>query len=173
MLVVIFENWQYQEILGYLCYQQVAIAFIYEFSLSEFNVLESVVIEQYFHLCYDYETITDLLQVHHSITMSVCTLRRRLQSYNLVKRKINVDDDLNRNIIRGEMQGPGQRAGYSKMWHILRLKQHVHARRRLVSQILHELDTDASKAWKRNKPHRRIHYRIHYLTSVGILMVRY
>ena len=136
----------------------VAIALIYEFSLSEFNVLESVVIEKYFYLCYDYETITDLLQVYHSITMSVCALTRRLQSYNLVKRKINVDEDFNRNIIRGEMQGPGQLAGYRKMWHILRLKHHVHAPRRLVAQILHELDTDASKARKRNKPHRRIHH---------------
>ena len=40
----------------------VAIALIYEFSLSEFNVLESVVIERYFHLGFDYETITDLPQ---------------------------------------------------------------------------------------------------------------
>ena len=40
----------------------VAIALIYEFSLSEFNVLESVVIEKYFHLGFDYETITDLPQ---------------------------------------------------------------------------------------------------------------
>ena len=40
----------------------VAIALIYEFSLSEFNVLESVVIEKYFHLGFAYETITDLLQ---------------------------------------------------------------------------------------------------------------
>ena len=111
----------------------VAIALIYEFSLSEFNVLESLVIEKHFYLCYDYETITDLLQVYHSITMSVCTLTRRLQSYNLVKRKINVDEDLNRNIIRGEMQGPGQLAGYRKMWHILRLKHHVHAPTRLVA----------------------------------------
>ena len=86
----------------------VAIASIYEVSFSEFNVLESVVIEKYFHLGYDYETITDLLQVYHSITMSVCALTRRLQSYNLVKRKINVDEDFNRNIIRSEMQGPGQ-----------------------------------------------------------------
>ena len=30
--------------------------------------------EKYFHLGYDYETITDLLQAYHSITMSVCTL---------------------------------------------------------------------------------------------------
>ena len=75
-----------------------------------------------------------------------------------MKRKINVDEDLNRNIIRGEMQGPGQLAGYRKMWHILRLKHHVQALRRLVAQIIHELDTDASKAWKKNKPHRRIHH---------------
>ena len=64
----------------------VAIASIYEFSLSESNVLESVVIEN-FHLGYDNETITDLPQVYHSITMSVCTLTRRLQSYNLVERQ--------------------------------------------------------------------------------------
>ena len=31
--------------------------------------------EKYFHLGYDYETITDLLQAYHSITMSVCTLK--------------------------------------------------------------------------------------------------
>ena len=64
----------------------VAIASIYEFSLSESNVLESVVIEN-FHLGYDNETITDLPQVYHIITMSVCTLTRRLQSYNLVERQ--------------------------------------------------------------------------------------
>ena len=40
----------------------VAIASIYEVSFSEFNVLESVVIEKYFHLGFDYETITDLPQ---------------------------------------------------------------------------------------------------------------
>ena len=74
-----------------------------------------------------------------------------------MKRKINVDEDLVRNIIRSEMQGPGQLAGYRKMWHILRLKHHVHAPRKLVAQILHELDPDASKARKRNKLHRRIY----------------
>ena len=81
-------------------------------------MLENVAIEKYFHLGYNYETITDLLQVYHSITMSVCTLKRRLQSYNLVKRKINIDEDLVWNIIRSEMQGQGQLASYRKMWHI-------------------------------------------------------
>lgn len=121
-------------------------------------MIESVVIEKYFHLGYDYKTITDLLQVYHGITMSVRTLKRRLQSYNLVKKKINVDEDLIRNIIRSEMQGPGQLAGYRKMWHILRIKHHVHVPRRLVAQILRELDPDASKARKRNKVHCRIYH---------------
>ena len=77
---VVIENFQQPTSLV------VAIASIYEFSLSESNVLESVVIEN-FHLGYDNETITDLPQVYHSITMSVCTLTRRLQSYNLVERQ--------------------------------------------------------------------------------------
>ncbi|XP_067037606.1 uncharacterized protein [Acropora muricata] len=124
---------------------------------AEFNVTENVAIEKYFHLGYDYKTITDLLLVHHGITMSVRTLKRRLKSNNLGKKKINVDEDLVRNIIRSEMQGPGQLAGYRKMWHILRIKHHVHAPRRLVAQILHELDPDGSKARKRNKLHRRIY----------------
>lgn len=118
---------------------------------------ENVAIEKYFHLGYDYKTITDLLLVHHGITMSVRTLKRRLKTNNLGKKKINVDEDLVRNIIRSKMQGPGQLAGYRKMWHILRIKHHVHAPRRLVAQILHELDPDGSKARKRNKLHRRIY----------------
>ena len=121
-------------------------------------MLENVAIENYFHLGYNYETITDLLQVYHSITMSVCTLKRRLQSYNLVKRKINIDEDLVWNVIRSEMQGQGQLASYRKMWHILRLKHHVHAPRRTVAQILHEQVPDANKARKRNKLHGRIYH---------------
>ena len=117
-------------------------------------MVESVVIEKYFHLGYDYKTITDLLQVYHGISMSVRTLKRRLQSDNVVKKKINVDEDLIRNIIRSEMQGPGQLAGYRKMWHILRIKHHVHAPRRLGTQIL---DPDGSKARKTNKLHHRIY----------------
>lgn len=102
------------------------------------------------------------LLVHHGITVSVRTLKRRLKSNNLGKKKINVDEDLVRNIIRSEMQGPGQLAGYRKMWHILRIKHHVHAPRRLVAQILHELDPDGTVGYINHMD----------LTSVGISMVR-
>ena len=71
-------------------------------------MLESVVIEKYFHLGYDYKTITDLLQVYHGSTMSVRTLERRLQSYNLVKKEINDNEDLVQNIVRIEMQVTGR-----------------------------------------------------------------
>ena len=88
-----------------------------------------------FHLGYDYKTITNMLQVYHGITMSVRTLKRRLQSYILVKRKNSVSEALIRNVIRREMQGPGQLAGYRKMWHILRIKHHVHAPRWLGGRV--------------------------------------
>ena len=88
-----------------------------------------------FHLGYDYKTITNMLQVYHGITMSVRTLKRRLQSYILVKRKNSVNEALIRNVIRREMQGPGQLAGYRKMWHILRIKHHVHAPRWLGGRV--------------------------------------
>ena len=65
-------------------------------------MIESVVIEKYSiwvmiikqsQICY--------IQVYHGITMSVRTLKRRLQGYNHVKKKIHgVDEDLIRNIIR-------------------------------------------------------------------------
>ena len=88
-----------------------------------------------FHLGYDYKTITNMLQVYHGITMSVRTLKRRLQSYILVKRKNSVNEALIRNVIRREMQGPGQLAGYRKMWHVLRIKHHVHAPRWLGGRV--------------------------------------
>ena len=75
-----------------------------------------------------------------------------------MKRKINIDKDLVWNVIRSEMQGPGQLASYRKMWHILRLKHHVHAPRRLVAHVLYELDPNASKAWMRNNLHHRIYH---------------
>ena len=76
-----------------------------------------------------------MLQVYHGITMSVRTLKRRLQSYILVKRKNSVNEALIRNVIRREMQGPGQLAGYRKMWHIPRIKHHVHAPRWLGGRV--------------------------------------
>ena len=109
---------------------------LWNFFFSEFSSTESEVIEKFFI----WVMITKQLQIccrstMVSGTMSVRTLKRRLQSYNLVKRKNSVNEDLIRNVIRREMQGPGQLAGYRKMWHILRIKHHVHAPRWLGGRV--------------------------------------
>ena len=71
-------------------------------------MIESIVIEKYSQLGYDYKTITDLLQFYHGITTSVHTLKRRLQSNNLVKMKVNVDEDLT-------LKVPKEMASFSKL----------------------------------------------------------
>ena len=58
----------------------------------------------------------------HGVEMTVRTLKRRLKSYQLSRRKENesfCEDDV-RDLIRQEMQSAGgSLAGYRKMWHIL------------------------------------------------------
>ncbi len=93
--------------------------------------------------------------------MSVRTLKRRLKSYKL-SRRVDLEEDANfnqehiRNIIWQEMQGAaGCLAGYRKMWHILRLKHHMHVPRKLVATILKDLDPEASDMRRKKKLKRR------------------
>lgn len=82
--------------------------------------------------------------------MDLRTLKRRLKSYNLTRRQ-TVPEDLVREIIWNEMQGPGCLAGYQKMWHILKLKHHIRVPRKLVECILKELDPEACALRKQKK----------------------
>jgi transposase InsO family protein len=49
----------------------------------------------------------------------------------------------------------GSLAGYRKMWHILRIKHHLHVPRKLVATILRELDPEASDMRREKKLRRR------------------
>ena len=122
---------------------------------------EKKVIESYFNHGYKYDHIVSLLKSEHGIEMSVRTLKRRLKSYNL-SRRVDLEEDGNfnqeyiRNLIWQEMQGAaGCLAGYRKMWHILRLKHHMHVPRKLVATILKNLDPEASDRRRRKKLKRR------------------
>lgn len=126
-------------------------------SFSEF-LDEREAIEYYFHFGYNYDVIRDLLELHHGITMSVRTLKRRLQGYNLARKDREIDEDVLMNIIRDEMQGPGQLVGYRRMWHILKMKYHLHMPRSLVAKIIQQLDPDASKARKQRRLQRRKYF---------------
>lgn len=112
-------------------------------------------IEYYFHLGYKYEDIVNLLEIYHGTSMTVRTLKRRLQKYNLKKKNADFDEQELRSIIEKEMEGTGQLAGYRKIWHILRINHHIHAPRKVVAKLVHELDPEASRARKGNKLKRR------------------
>ena len=116
--------------------------------------VEREVIEHYFHLGYKYDLITQLLKNRHGIEISIRTLKRRLNSYQLFRRKENenFDEEHVRNIISQEIQGAGSLAGYRK---ILRLKHHIHVPRQLVASILKELDPEASTIRRMKRLRRR------------------
>ncbi len=126
------------------------------FFLSYFVLdTEQEIIQKYFHRGYDYRLITCLLKNEHSINISVRTLKRRLKACNLSKRREHICEEQVRDIIRGEMRGAGCLAGYRKMWHILKLKHHLHVPRKLVQRILKELDPEASNLRKNRMLKRR------------------
>ena len=112
-------------------------------------------IEYYFHLGYKYNDIVNLLDVYHGVTMSVRTLKRRLQGYGLKKKNVSNDEQELVDIVKKEMEGTGQLSGYRKIWHLLRINHHIHAPRKLVAQIVHDLDPQASRERKGNKLKRR------------------
>jgi hypothetical protein len=130
----------------------------YNFAYHYYLDRERNIIENYFHLGYKYDLIVSLLKSEHGMEMTVRTLKRFLKSYRLSRRgdNENFDEEHIRNIIRQEMESAGgSLAGYRKMWHILRLKHHLHVPRKIVAQILRELDPEASDMRRRKRLKRR------------------
>jgi hypothetical protein len=91
----------------------------------------------------------------HNISMNLRTLKRRLAKYNLSKKNNETDEEELKNIIKEGMQGSGCLSGYRKMWHVLRMKHHIHVPRSLVARVLKDLDPEASSLRKRKKLKRR------------------
>lgn len=119
---------------------------------------EKSLIEYYFHKGFTNKQIVLMLQKHHDITMHERTLKRRLQGYGL-KRRQELDNDLlehARAMISRELHhGPGQLHGYRAMWHILRLRYHLHVPRSFVATVLREIDPAGVEERKRRSFQRR------------------
>ena len=92
---------------------------------------------------------------HHGISISLRTLKRRLQKFGLKKRNSGVDEETVRNLVRSEMVNAGEQSGYRTIWHALRLIHKIHPPRALVAEILRELDPEASNARRSRKLKRR------------------
>lgn len=121
-------------------------------------VSERQIIEHYFHLGYSNAVITQYLERFHDIDISIRTLKRRLNGYNLRRQENGLADSDIRDIIKQEIEGPGGLKGYRSIWHSLRLKYHVHVPRNKVASILHEIDPAASIQRGQRKLSRRQYF---------------
>ena len=87
---------------------------------------EREIISHYFHLGYENEVIREFLQNYHNITLSLRTLKRRLQDFGLRRNGNDIDRDQLRDIIKEQLHGSGRTLGYRAIWHSLRLEHHIH-----------------------------------------------
>ena len=119
---------------------------------------EREIITHYFHLGYPNEVIREFLSNYHGITMSLRTLKRRLRDFNL-RSNGNMNEDVQeriREVIESEISsGSGASLGYRSMSHLLRLQYHVHVPRRVVAEILNEVDPEGVQQRRRRRLSRR------------------
>eukprot|EP00794_Sanderia_malayensis_P002037 gene2037-2316_t len=64
-------------------------------------------IHDYFSAGFSYETIVSFLARFNMVQMSMSTLKRRLKTYGLKRKTVNVNEAHIENIIRSEIDGPG------------------------------------------------------------------
>lgn len=87
--------------------------------------------------------------------MNIRTLKRRLKKYGLKRKRVPLDEETVRSLVRVEMANSGEQSGYRSIWHTLRLVHKVHPPREMVAKILRELDPAASQARRARKLTRR------------------
>ena len=68
---------------------------------------EENLIKEYFNRGFIYEEIIEFLNKHHSITISIATLKRRLKQYGLQRKNADYDIDVVREKLRTILDGPG------------------------------------------------------------------
>jgi len=116
---------------------------------------EDNLISNYFHQGYTNVEITEFLKLH-GITMSLSTLKRRLQTLGL-SRRVNVSDNELKNAIEEEIAGSGCIVGYRKMWARLK-KKGVVVKRERVMLMLRELDPEGVESRKKKRLRRRLYH---------------
>ncbi|MEQ2158117.1 hypothetical protein GOODEAATRI_008941 [Goodea atripinnis] len=95
-------------------------------------------IMKYFTEGHSYEVIRDFLAAKHNISVSLSTLKRRLQSVGLTRRTKYTPIVTVQAAISDELKGSGQLLGYRAMWQTL--KQKYSLRRGDVMRLMGELD---------------------------------
>lgn len=119
--------------------------------LEEYELIKS-----YFNQGYSNKEIIEFLKLHN-VTISLSTLKRRLQTLKLSRRKqeasIITDEEL-KNAMEQELAGSGCFVGYRKMWARLKRKG-IFVRRERVMTHLRELDPEGVESRKKKRLRRR------------------
>lgn len=108
------------------------------------NGSERDIVEHYFHKGYQYESILMFLAKYHQIEWSLSTLKRRLREYGMQRKGADLCEDNVREVIQGEVKGPGTLMGYRSMWNRLKIKHNLTVPRDTVMRLLHEVDPVAA-----------------------------
>ena len=110
--------------------------------MSDEDELEELV-RYYFSRSYDYRTILIFLGKFHGKRK----LQDRLKSYRLSRRgsQHQVDDQLLRQLILQELDGPKRPLGYRALWRKLQLKYSIRTTRSTVQTLLRKLDPEGSR----------------------------
>ena len=139
------------------CETSIEESFVYFIYCPECGVeldREEVIITNYFEKGYHYEKIIIFLSKFHGINISLRTLKRRLQSYGLSRKGMNVDEELVRRRMQQELDGPGCLYGYRAMWHTLKLDG-IFVPRSVVEQLLKEMDPEGCSSRRGRRLTRR------------------
>ena len=94
--------------------------------MADEDELEELV-RYYFSRNYDHRTILSFLEIFHGVNISKRKLQDLLKSYRLSRRgsQHQVDDQLLRQLILQELDGPGRLLGYRALWRKLQLKYSI------------------------------------------------
>ena len=87
--------------------------------------------------------------------MSLSTLKRRLRNYGLGRNKNLVNEDMLKELIRVELNGPRCMGGYRSVWHSLHLVHGISVPRNTVAVLLKEIDPIGVVIRKRRRLRRR------------------
>lgn len=115
-------------------------------------------IHKYFTEGHTYEIILDLLATKHNVSMSLSTLKRRLQDADLTRRTNYTPIATVRAAISEELQGSGKLLGYRAMWQTLKQKYSFTVRRSDVMHLMGELDPSGKENRSRHKFVRRAYH---------------
>ena len=123
--------------------------------MADEDELEELV-RYYFSRNYDYRTILSFSEKFRGVKISKRKLQDLLKSYHFLRRgsQHQVDDQLLRQLILQELDGPGCLLGYRALWRKLQLKYSIRTPRS-VQILLCELDMERSRLHQIHRLKRR------------------